>query len=127
LLYISHFIASYHSQQFLLQLQKSIREACAIYLTDEIKQAGLQLDSILQVEHVFSCEIEPFKQAYIERNFHPPVLFRDIRELGETHAYTAYGALVPVPDNVDLLIAGTSCVDYSGLNSQKVSENKIVQ
>lgn len=40
----------------------------------------------LDVEHVFSCEIEPFKQAYIERNFHPPLLFRDVCELGETHA-----------------------------------------
>jgi hypothetical protein len=40
----------------------------------------------LDVEHVFSCEIEPFKQAYIERNFHPPILFRDVCELGETHA-----------------------------------------
>jgi hypothetical protein len=26
----------------------------------------------LKVDHVFSCEIEPFKQAYIERNFAPP-------------------------------------------------------
>lgn len=41
----------------------------------------------LDVEHVFSCEIEPFKQAYIERNFHPPLLFRDVCELGETYAY----------------------------------------
>ena len=39
------------------------------------------------IDHVFSCEIEPFKQAYIERNFHPPLLFRDVCELGETHAY----------------------------------------
>ena len=39
----------------------------------------------LGVEHVFSCEIEPFKQAYIERNFQPPILFRDVCELdGET-------------------------------------------
>lgn len=37
--------------------------------------------SKLEVDHVFSCEIEPFKQAYIERNFAPPILFRDIREL----------------------------------------------
>lgn len=29
---------------------------------------------------------------------------------------TAYGALVPIPGNIDLLIAGTSCVDYSTLN-----------
>jgi hypothetical protein len=75
------------------------------------------------VEHVFSCEIEPFKQAYIERNFHPPLLFRDIRELGDAQAYTAYGAYVDVPNTpgcVDVLIAGTSCVDYSNLNNQKV-------
>lgn len=48
----------------------------------------------LEVEHVFSCEIEPFKQAYIERNFKPPLLFRDVCELGETHAY------VHISDNI---------------------------
>lgn len=30
---------------------------------------------------MFSAEIVPFKQAYIERNFHPSIIFRDIREL----------------------------------------------
>lgn len=74
----------------------------------------------LEVEHVFSCEIEPFKQAYIERNFQPPILFRDVCELGEEEATTAYGAKVPVPGNVDVLIAGTSCVDYSNLNNKKL-------
>lgn len=39
------------------------------------------------VEHIFSCEIEPFKQAYIERNFRPPILFRDVCELGGKTAY----------------------------------------
>lgn len=34
-----------------------------------------------EVDHVFSAEIEPFKQAYIERNFAPPLLFRDVTEL----------------------------------------------
>ena len=63
------------------------------------------------MEHVFSCEIEPFKQAYIERNFAPPILFRDIRELNGVAATTAYGATQPVPGDVDILIAGTSCVD----------------
>ncbi|PLW39290.1 hypothetical protein PCASD_05314 [Puccinia coronata f. sp. avenae] len=72
-----------------------------------------------RVRHVFSCEIEPFKQAYIERNFQPPILFRDVCELGEDEATTAYGAKVPVPTDVDMLVAGTSCVDYSGLNNQK--------
>ncbi|KAF8323124.1 hypothetical protein DL93DRAFT_2162312 [Clavulina sp. PMI_390] len=73
----------------------------------------------LNIEHVFSCEIEPFKQGYIERNFRPPILFRDVCELGNDEATTAYGAKVPVPGNVDLLVAGTSCVDYSTLNNEK--------
>jgi hypothetical protein len=34
-----------------------------------------------EIDHVFSAEIEPFKQAYIERNFAPPLLFRDVTEL----------------------------------------------
>ncbi|CAE6454320.1 unnamed protein product [Rhizoctonia solani] len=72
-----------------------------------------------KVEHVFSCEIEPFKQAYIERNFSPPILFRDVCELGASTATTAYGALVDVPGNVDLLVAGTSCVDFSNLNNAR--------
>ncbi|SNX86341.1 uncharacterized protein MEPE_05050 [Melanopsichium pennsylvanicum] len=75
------------------------------------------------VDHVFSCEIEPFKQAYIERNFSPPILFRDVTELGGTTAHTAYGALVDVPGDVDILIAGTSCVDYSHLNNSKKGLN----
>jgi hypothetical protein len=41
----------------------------------------------LEIEHVFSCEIEPFKQAYIERNFSPPILFRDVCELGGDKAW----------------------------------------
>lgn len=49
----------------------------------------------------------------------PAILFRDVTELGNDYATTAYGALVQVPGNVDLLIAGTSCVDYSNLNNQK--------
>lgn len=74
---------------------------------------------LIQIHHVFSCEIEPYKQAYIERNFAPPILFRDVCELGGDQAHTAYGALVDVPGNVDLLVAGTSCVDYSNLNNKK--------
>lgn len=43
----------------------------------------------IEVEHVFSCEIVPFKQAYIERNFQPPLLFRDVCELGDDYACVA--------------------------------------
>merc|ERR1712238_396236 len=73
----------------------------------------------IRCEHIFSCEIEPFKQSYIERNFQPTRLFRDIRELGNDKACTAFGSLIDVPNTpgcVDILVAGTSCVDYSNLN-----------
>ncbi|SPO47219.1 uncharacterized protein PSANT_04907 [Moesziomyces antarcticus] len=83
------------------------------------EQHGIRIN----VHHVFSCEIEPFKQAYIERNFSPPILFRDVTELGGEKAHTAYGALVDVPGDVDILIAGTSCVDYSHLNNSKKGLN----
>jgi len=48
---------------------------------------------IFEFEHVFSCEIEPFKQAYIERNFKPPILFRDVCELGNEYAYVFFSPL----------------------------------
>ena len=36
--------------------------------------------------HVLSCEIVPFKQAYIQRNFDPQYLFRDVTELSGDRA-----------------------------------------
>jgi hypothetical protein len=55
-----------------------------------ISRAMGAIGSTFNVEHVFSCEIEPFKQAYIERNFSPPILFRDVCELGGSTAYVFY-------------------------------------
>ncbi|KAJ8456991.1 hypothetical protein ONZ45_g18498 [Pleurotus djamor] len=87
---------------------------------DMIRDSMKKLFNVdINVKHEFSCEIEPFKQAYIERNFQPPILFRDVCELGGDEAHTAYGALAPVPGDVDMLVAGTSCVDYSNLNNEK--------
>ena len=49
----------------------------------------------LSYEHLFSVEIAPFKQAYIERNFHPPCIFRDIRELARNdNVYVSQAAAV---------------------------------
>ena len=85
----------------------------------ETINADSKSHSKFAVEHVFSCEIEPYKQAYIERNFSPPLLFRDIRELGNKQAHTAYGGLSEVPGGCDILVAGTSCVDFSTLNNSR--------
>lgn len=80
---------------------------------------------IFDIEHLFSAEIEPYKQAYIERNFSPPIIFEDIRELVEVandsnrEAKTAYSGMKKVPTDVDMVIAGTSCVDFSGMNKHR--------
>ncbi|KAI7332206.1 hypothetical protein KC315_g4751 [Hortaea werneckii] len=93
-------------------------------VADALKTQGL---AGFDVEHVFSAEIVPHKQAYIERNFAPPRIFRDITEFPEAlkhdkpHATTAYGSVVPIPMDVDIVIAGTSCVDYSRQNNYQVS------
>ncbi|KAL4917150.1 hypothetical protein BDW62DRAFT_218256 [Aspergillus aurantiobrunneus] len=73
----------------------------------------------LNFRHLFSAEIVPFKQAYIERNFHPRLIFRDVAELKDRVAQTAYGSLEKIPKNADILIAGFSCVDFSGLNNHR--------
>ena len=35
----------------------------------------------LQYEHCFSAEIEQYKQAYIQANFAPKIIFSDVNEL----------------------------------------------
>jgi len=114
-------------ENFLTAMKRPLRVAtmCSgtespLLALDKIGDATEKLyGTRLAVDHVFSCEIEPFKQAYIERNFAPPILFRDIRELGGDQATTAYGAKINVPHDVDMLVAGTSCVDYSNLNNER--------
>ncbi|KAK5684340.1 hypothetical protein LTS10_004207 [Elasticomyces elasticus] len=95
---------------------------------DVLRDRGLES---IQVEHIFSAEIVPYKQAYIERNFAPPIIFRDITEFTAAFegtapseddvpsATTAYGSRVAIPTEVDIVVAGTSCVDYSKLNNKK--------
>ncbi|KAF3010718.1 hypothetical protein E8E13_006591 [Curvularia kusanoi] len=76
----------------------------------------------LPIKHHFSAEIDPTKQAFIERNFHPPILFRDVRQLGDDNANTAttaYGAEELIPRFLDILIAGFVCKDLSALNSKR--------
>lgn len=74
----------------------------------------------IKFRHLFSAEIEQFKQAFIERNFAPEILFRDIREFipkGAVNATTAYGSVKAIPRGVDILIAGFSCKNLSRQNN----------
>ena len=74
-----------------------------------------------EYDHVFSAEIAPVAQAFLARNFPSlPLIFRDVREIAQstdgTPPTTAYGAPTEVPGQLDLLIAGFACVDFSKLN-----------
>ncbi|KAF2688013.1 hypothetical protein K458DRAFT_294513 [Lentithecium fluviatile CBS 122367] len=76
----------------------------------------------IRVNHRFSAEINPSKQAYIERNFQPKLLFRDVREFippDSKTATTAYGAEEPIPGGIDFLVAGFVCKDLSRLNNHQ--------
>ncbi|EFE36108.1 SNF2 family helicase, putative [Trichophyton benhamiae CBS 112371] len=69
-----------------------------------------------RLHHLFSAEIDAFKQSYIQRNFSPEIIFRDVNELVAEEATTAFGSVKKVPTDPDLLVVGFSCVDFSALN-----------
>ena len=76
-------------------------------------------------EHKMSCEIEPFKQAYIARNFPGVPLFPDITKLSTINedgkgkkVVDVYGRPQHIPEG-DLFVAGTSCKDFSMLKTTR--------
>lgn len=76
-------------------------------------------------EHKMSCEIEPFKQAYIARNFPGVPLFPDITKLSAINedgkgekVVDVYGRPQFIPEG-DLFVAGTSCKDFSMLKTTR--------
>ncbi|KAK4164457.1 hypothetical protein QBC43DRAFT_369820 [Cladorrhinum sp. PSN259] len=84
-------------------------------------------EQLFTFDHLFSCEIEPFKQGFIRRNLpHSTVIFRDVVEMAAAaltlggQVMTASGSkeMIP-PDRLDILFCGCSCVDYSNMNSKK--------
>ncbi|SPQ26641.1 974c9426-7b5b-4dd5-b544-610f3acf48df [Thermothielavioides terrestris] len=98
----------------------------ALNLIQDAMQA-LGFGAGFEFEHLFSCEIEPFKQGFIRRNLpHGTLIFRDVVELASAkgQATTAGGAKAAIPAKpLDILFAGCSCVDYSNMNQNKPSES----
>lgn len=88
------------------------------------EQVQKQEDVVFDYDHVMSCEIEPFKQAYIARNFPGVPLFPDITKLSATDDKTGkaakvvdvYGRPQFIPQG-NLFVAGTSCKDFSMLKN----------
>lgn len=78
---------------------------------------GEKMDHGFNFSHEMSCEIEPFKQAYIGRNFPGVLLFPDITKLtGGDTVTDVYGREQSIPEG-NLFVAGTSCKDFSMLKS----------
>ena len=86
---------------------------------------GKKQDQPFEYEHIMSCEIEPFKQAYIARNFPGVPLFPDITKLSAIDekgkcekVVDVYGRPQYIP-NGELFVAGTSCKDFSMLKTTR--------
>ncbi|KAG4436407.1 hypothetical protein IFR05_008100 [Cadophora sp. M221] len=80
-------------------------------------------------QHI-SAEIKPAKSAFIEKNFDSPINACDITEISmqgkrdpkwtkEWTLTTAYGGKAKVPRDLDLLVAGFACDDFSILNTKR--------
>ncbi|KAI1112170.1 hypothetical protein F5Y14DRAFT_463767 [Nemania sp. NC0429] len=94
----------------------------ALKLINEISQILTNGRKFVEFDHLFSVENEPFKQAYISRNAPGSVVFCDVVDLADpeaTSAPTILGDHRNIPLDIDILIAGTSCVDFSSLNTKK--------
>ena len=79
-------------------------------------------DDKIQMEHIFSCENSKFKRDFIEQTTNPSLIFNDVVEIsndgkGECHD----GKVRTVPDDFNVLIAGTECVDFSSLSTSPKS------
>ena len=86
---------------------------------------GKKQDQPFEYEHIMSCEIEPFKQAYIARNFPGVPLFPDITKLSAIDekgkcekVVDVYGRPQYIP-NGEIFVAGTSCKDFSMLKTTR--------
>ncbi|KAJ5238392.1 hypothetical protein N7468_003011 [Penicillium chermesinum] len=55
----------------------------------------------------------------------PPLLFRDMEQMTGNEAQTVFGSWERIPDDLDLVIAGTACVDYSLLNENRKTREEM--
>ncbi len=89
-------------------------------LMEQMEKRGLTKDNgkIISFEHTFSCEVEPFKQGYLARNF-DSVLYPDICKLTDKPApVDVYGQRTKLPA-FNMFVAGTSCKNFSMLRSNR--------
>jgi hypothetical protein len=74
------------------------------------------MENLFHYEHQYSCEVEPFKQAYLARNF-DSILYPDIAKLTDKEPRDVYQQIQPLPET-NIFVAGTSCKNFSMLMSK---------
>ena len=75
-------------------------------------------DEKIQMKHIFSCENSKFKRDFIEQTTNPNnLIFNDVVELSSGKGQCHDGKVRTVPDDFNVLIAGTECVDFSSLTT----------
>lgn len=79
-------------------------------------QGARKPQEALNFNHAMSCEIEPFKQAYLARNFKEATIFPDLTKLcpedGSNNVQTVFGGKAEVP-SCWMFVTGTVCKDFS--------------
>ena len=90
------------------------------------EEVSRRLGRDFRFDHRWSCEFDPRKRQWIMDNFAPKKLFGDITKLalGRCHDYVS--GEVSTVDEVDLIIAGTSCKDASRLNPHHACRRNVV-
>jgi C-5 cytosine-specific DNA methylase len=100
-------------------IKESLDKLCAAQegKGDSTNGSGGGAGHLFDYTHEMSCEIEPFKQAYIGRNFPGVPLFPDITKLtASEQVLDVYGRPQRIPKG-NLFVAGTSCKDFSMLKT----------
>jgi site-specific DNA-cytosine methylase len=86
-------------------------------MADLLQEQGAgKNDAALTFKHVMSCEIEPFKQAFLARNYKDATIFPDLTKLvpedGSNLVQTVVGGKKDVP-SCWMFVTGTVCKDFS--------------
>lgn len=88
-----------------------------IFALHEIRSAiNNALGRDLQIEHLFSCDVEPSSRRFIRQNCSPHAFFPDLLARGSiSHCIIAERPRI-VPSDLDIYVAGFPCKDFSTLN-----------
>ncbi len=80
------------------------------------KALGRVIGRPIRFVHKWSCEADMAKRRWIEDNFRPRRVFTDIKRLADGVCDDSVSGSLQEVDDVEVVIAGTSCRDASRLN-----------